>query len=195
MKKILSLVFLSVSLFGMYPEVEVVKVSVAEIKDQLVSIMSDKDFNIIESGDYKLDFRKDYQAGESGWQRALLQAVDGSNIDSYGVEYTILPKKEKIIIKGRPYLLKTFRFNQKPEQKMDLLNNQEAVDKVQENLDRLQRVLEYDHKKEDIKPVEVKVESSLFITNEQKCNALQKSWIYEGEQKAWGCRVFQKDLQ
>lgn len=182
----------------MYPEVELPKGNVIEIKDQLVSIMTDNDFNIIESGDYKLDFRKDYQPGQAAIGRALLQAIDGSNIDSYGVEYTLMPKKDKIIVKGRPYYYKTFRFNQQQPKKEDLLNNQEAVDKVQVYLDSLERFFinqKVDTQMPKVVQAAVKVEPTIFVSNEKKCDELKKTYMYNSETQAWGCIVTQKDFQ
>ena len=69
-----------------------------------VNSMLNKGYYLVESTDFKIDFRKDFLPGEDSFARAMMQASDGSTVDSKGIEYTLYSVDNKLVIKGKSYL-------------------------------------------------------------------------------------------
>lgn len=103
-----------------YPEIQLLNKDTKTIQNKLVARMLDKGYYLVESTDFKIDFRKDFLAGEDSVARAIMQASDGSTVDSKGIEYTIYSINNQLIIKGKSYLYKTFSYNKKAPEKFDL---------------------------------------------------------------------------
>ncbi len=120
-----------------YPEIQLLNKDTKTIQNKLVARMLDKGYYLVESTDFKIDFRKDFLAGEDSVARAIMQASDGSTVDSKGIEYTIYSINNQLIIKGKSYLYKTFSYNKKAPEKFDLTNNNAHYNHIQTILNEL----------------------------------------------------------
>lgn len=113
------------------PQVIVETSKIQLFKDKLVMLLADKDYYVVDSSNYKFDFRRDFKTNEDATARALMQAVDGSTINSKGIEVFILTQTNNTKIKAKPYLFKTFSYNRKNDEKYNMSNNNRWYNEVQ----------------------------------------------------------------
>lgn len=122
----------------LYPQVVIINKNDKDIKNKLIALLSEKNYSLVESSDYKMDFRKAFADGEDAFARALMQSTDGSTIDNKGIDFTFYTIENKITIKAMPYLYKTFAYNRKAPEKFDLKDNNKIYNDIQQILNRLQ---------------------------------------------------------
>lgn len=124
------------------PQVEMTIEHFDTLQDKIVNLMAAQDYYIVSVSKYALDFRKNFGPNEDTFARAVMMSMDNSNIDSRGVDFYIIPMQNKILIKAKPYLYKTFSYNRMPSEKLDMSNNSNYYNRIQTILNELKLQLE-----------------------------------------------------
>lgn len=124
------------------PQVELNKTDINVLQNKIVGSMVAKEFYIVSSSQYVLDFRKIFGYDEDTLSRALMMSLDNSNIDTKGVDFFIIPLNDKILIKARPYLYKTYPYGRKEPEKFDMSNNNNWFNSLQTILNDLKIEIE-----------------------------------------------------
>lgn len=120
-----------------YPQIELSSTDISHMKNKLVGELTKSDFSLMESSDFKMDFRKQFKDGEDAFARGMMQAADNSNISAKGIEFTFYTIGNITTVKAKPYLYKTFPFNRQMPEKFDMSNNNSYYNNAQNVLNAL----------------------------------------------------------
>ena len=115
-----------------------------KVLDYLSMRMIQKEFYIVNQTDYSIDFRASittqYKA-QNSFKFALLQSLDGSEINEKGVDFFISEYSEKLTIQAKPYFFKTYQYNRHRPKKEYLTNNNDAFNSMQRLLNEAKNIL------------------------------------------------------
>lgn len=149
MLRILSLVLITLLFIGCSPQqpklgnTKFPEVLISAKKDivtaQVARVLLEDNFNIVSETNFSIDYRAPIGNKISPIALALMQSIDGSNIEEKGIDFNILNFGEKIKVQAKPYLYKTYKFNSRNPLKQYLENNHDTYNSMVNLLTRIKQ--------------------------------------------------------